>query len=68
MKRHLAITYDNAFGGRTTSTLCGRSNKQEATGFNAEVLSEHVTCAHCRAILRDPKHWRARRYLKAEAA
>lgn len=69
MKTHFAVQTKTVFGnGTLTTTLCGRSNRQSTDGFNSTAKAAEVTCEFCRKIMADPKHWRARKFLKAEAA
>ena len=71
LKRHLAVSSRNVFGGHNTTTLCGRENARRdsdgAPDASADVASD-VTCSHCLKILARPTHWRYRKYLRGNQA
>lgn len=48
MKTHFAKTRRNAFGGETTSSLCGRLNAASVDGMNITGEAAEVTCAFCK--------------------
>jgi hypothetical protein len=65
MKVHLAVsrpgfTPDSFITGH----LCGREHSGNDGDNNSAITTAEVTCALCRAIIANPKHWRYRRYLK----
>lgn len=41
---HQSIVKPNVFGGRTTTTLCGRMDNHLTDGWN---VGGEVTCKHC---------------------
>lgn len=54
---HQGIMKPNAFGGVTTTTLCGRMSGATADPINS---GEDVTCKLCRKILDTPNDGRTR--------
>lgn len=52
MKTHMYVTRRNAFGGTTTSSLCGRLNAASADGMNITGDRKQVTCGFCLKLMR----------------
>lgn len=62
---HLAVQKENQWGGYTTDTLCGQSNKAyRGDACNDTDDVSKVTYKKCGAILVHPEHWRHRKWLK----
>ena len=50
MVTHQAIVREGPFGGRLTTTLCGRMNSKCTDGMNSAGNGDEVTCKFCLKI------------------
>lgn len=66
IKTHLAVGKELPNGCYRSSTLCGRESGKTIeinAEINAETDYKQITCKICQKILKDPQHWRYRKWL-----